>query len=350
MSEMHYVSLDVHKKTISYCVLQADGKLVREGTIAANRVAVSEWRASLPKFWTAGMEATMFTSWLYDHIVSFGVPVKVAHSAMLKAIVAGKRKNDTVDARKIADLLRCDYFPECHMVCRELRDRRRVLRYRNLLVRQTVRMKNRVSALMMETGVQYKKKKLHQKRYFQELITELRSEMPQQVPELLELSCRSIEFLRGMDRHLIQALRSDPVIQERVERLITIPGVGPVVALTWVLEVGEISRFSSIKKAISYCGLCGAEVSSAGKQQRTPISKQRNKHLQCVLVEAAKLAPRFHPELALLYEREKLRSNRNPATLAVARKFVSYLFAVDRTRRPFQKEGPPARTEVWKAA
>ena len=282
-------------------------------------------------------EATMFSSWLYDHVVSFGIPVKVAHPAMLKAIVAGKRKNDTVDARKIADLLRCDYFPECHMVCRELRNRRRVLRYRNLLVRQTVQMRNRVSAMMMETGVQYNKKKLHQRRYFQELVGGLKAEMPEQVPELLGLSHRSIEFLRGMDQHLIQTLRCGPVIRERVERLITIPGVGPIVALTWVLEVGEINRFSSIKKAISYCGLCGAEVSSAGKQQRTPISKQRNKHLQCVLVEAAKLAPRFHPELALLYEREKQKSNRNRATLAVARKFVSYLFAVDRARRAFKE-------------
>jgi len=67
----------------------------------------------------------------------------------------------------------------------------------------------------------------------------------------------------------------------------TIPAVGPITALTWALEVGEVSRFSSIKKAISYCGRCGAEQSSGEYVKRTPISKQRNKHLQCVLVEAA---------------------------------------------------------------
>jgi hypothetical protein len=78
----------------------------------------------------AGMEATLFTGWIYDHLVSGGSLVKVAHPAMLQAIAAGKKKNDRVDARKIADLLRCDYFPECHMAPREIRDRRRVLRYR----------------------------------------------------------------------------------------------------------------------------------------------------------------------------------------------------------------------------
>ncbi len=50
---------------------------------------------------------------------------------------------------------------------------------------------------------------------------------------------------------------------DRVERLMTIPAVGPITALTWALEVGDVQRFSSIKKAISYCGLCGAEKSSA---------------------------------------------------------------------------------------
>ncbi len=82
----------------------------------------------------------------------------------------------------------------------------------------------------------------------------------------------------------------------------TIPAVGPITALTWALEVGDVQRFSSIKKAISYCGLCGAEKSSGSTVQRTPLSKQRNKHLQTTLIEAAKMAPRNSPELALLYD------------------------------------------------
>ena len=68
---------------------------------------------------------------------------------------------------------------------------------------------------------------------------------------------------------------------------------------------------------------------------RTPLSKQRNKHIQCVLIEAAKLAPRQDHDLALLYEREKQKGNANRATLAVARKMVAYLLAVDRGQRDF---------------
>jgi transposase len=66
--------------------------------------------------------------------------------------------------------------------------------------------------------------------------------------------------------------------------------VGPITALTWAPEIGDVSRFRTIKQAISYCGLCGDERSSADKVMRMPLSKQRNKHIQRALVEAAKLA------------------------------------------------------------
>jgi transposase len=338
---MHYVGLDVHKKTISYCLRKSDGTIVQEGTIAATREALTGLLQCLPQPWAAGLEATLFSAWIYDHIREQGGSVKVAHSMMLQAIAAGKRKNDRVDARKISDLLRCDYFPECHMAAPEVRDRRRVLRFRNLLVRQAVRMKNKVSGLLMETGIEYNKGKLHQKKYFSQMLEEQKREMPESLPGLLQLSRTAIDMLTGMDRQLLRTLEHDRLLATRVERLMTIPGVGPVLALTWALEVGDIRRFPSLKHVVSYCGLCGAERSSAGKQLRTPISKQRNKHLQTMLVEAAKLAPRWYPELALIYEREKQRGNRNRATLAVARKLTAYLLAVDRGERGFQATPPP---------
>jgi transposase len=105
--------------------------------------------------------------------------------------------------------------------------------------------------------------------------------------------------------------------------------------LTWALEIDDYTRFSSIKQAISYCGLCGDEKSSADKVMRMPISKQRNKHIQRVLIEAAKLAPNESHELALTHARELERGNRNRATLAVARKMVCYMLAVERRQQDF---------------
>jgi transposase len=143
-------------------------------------------------------------------------------------------------------------------------------------------------------------------------------------------------MFQSVERQLRRQLRQDPQLRNRLELLKTIPGVGDIVALSWILEVGEVQRFSSIANAISYCGLCSAQNSSAGKDQRGPISKQRNRHLQTVLIEAGKLAPRWNTQLAAVHERELKRGSRNRATLAVARKLVAYLVSVDRSGKPFQ--------------
>ena len=96
--------------------------------------------------------------------------------------------------------------------------------------------------------------------------------------------------------------------------------------------------------------MCGAEKSSGGKTERTPISKQRNKHLQTMLIEAAKLAPRWNQPLAELHDRELQRGDRNRATLVVARKLVAYLLAVDKSGKPFEVRAAVKEREVEQVA
>jgi transposase len=331
---MYYIGLDVHKKTISYCVKDASGRIHDEGTIGATRNDLDSWMKTLLRPWTVAMEATIFTGWIYDHLLPHAERVKVAHPLMLRAIAASKKKNDRIDAGKIADCLRCDFLPECHMASPEIRDRRRTLRYRHLLVRQMVQMKNRISGLLMETGVSHNEQRLHKVGYFRELLSTNR-EVQESIRPLLRLSRDTIVRCQKTEYALVSSLQRDPLLAERIKLLRTVPGVGPITALTWALEIGDVSRFRSIKQAISYCGLCGEEKSSADTVLRTPLSKQRNKHIQHVLVEAAKLAPRQSHELALVYEKEKQKGNANRATLAVARKMVAYLLAVDRGKRAF---------------
>jgi transposase len=152
--------------------------------------------------------------------------------------------------------------------------------------------------------------------------------------QLLKTPC--LDLFESIQSRLIKELVGDPELAERVERLRSIDGVGPILALTWVLEIGEVKRFASIRQAQSYCGLTSAQHNSAGIDHRSPIWKQRNKHLQTMLIEAAKLAPRFNEQLAAVHSRELGRGNRNRATLAVARKMVAYLMAVDKSGHPFQ--------------
>jgi len=140
---MYYIGLDVHKRTISYCVKDAAGHVHQEGKIGSTRCELDAWIKTLPQPRMMAMEATIFTGWIYDHLLPHAEKIKVADPLMLRAIAAAKKKNDKIDAAKIADCLRCDFLPECHMASTEIRDRRRTLRYRSLLVKQMVQMKNR---------------------------------------------------------------------------------------------------------------------------------------------------------------------------------------------------------------
>src|SRR5262252_2581775 len=331
---MYYIGLDVHKKPISYCVKDAAGCVHGEGKIGSTRPELDAWVRTLPQPRIIAMEATIFTGWIYDHLLEHAEQVKVAHPLMLRAIAAAKKKNDRIDASKIADCLRCDFLPECHMAPTEIRDRRRILRYRNLVLKQSVQMKNRFSGLLMETGVSYNKQRLHKLGYFEELMS-CNEDVHDSIRPLLRLSREMISRSQKLDYALISSLERDPLLKERLRRLRTVPGVGPITALTWALEIGDFTRFSSVKQAISYCGLCGDEKSSADKVMRMPISKQRNKHIQRVLIEAAKLAPQESPELAAIRAKELERGNPNRATLAVARKMVCYMLAVERRQQDF---------------
>jgi len=202
---MYYIGLDVHKRTISYCVKDAAGHVHQEGKIGSTRRELDAWIKTLPQPRTIAMEATIFTGWIYDHLLPHAEKVKVAHPLMLRAIAAAKRKNDRIDAGKIADCLRCDFLPECHMTSTAIRDRRRTLRYRNLVLKQMVQMKNRISGLLMETGVSYNKQRLHKLGYFTELMSG-NEEVDESIRPLLKLSRETIVRSQRLDYALGSSL------------------------------------------------------------------------------------------------------------------------------------------------
>ena len=215
MDILYYIGLDIHKKVIAYCIKAIDGRIVGEGTIEANRRAVDEWVHGLPGPWIGAMEATIFTGWIYDYLVQHAVELKVAHPEMLKAITAAKKKNDRADAERIADLLRVNLLPECYMLPTDIRELRRILRYRNHIVRTAVKMQNKMSGLLLEVGADYNKSRLKGKRYFIRLL-ETVEEIPQSVKELLKLSRAGFEMFHSIQKQLIKALRTNILIQDRV--------------------------------------------------------------------------------------------------------------------------------------
>jgi len=218
MEPMYYIGLDVHRRIISYCVKDASGKLHAEGSIPATRFDLDRWRKTLPQPWSAAMEATMFTGWIYDHLKSHAAVLKVAHPLMLRAIAAAKKKNDRSDAGKLCDCLRCDFLPECYLAPTAIRERRRTLRYRNLLVRQMVQMKIKISSLLTEAGVSYNKQRLHKAGYFRELLA-TNPHIDESLRSVLRQCREMVVRLRKTETALICSLQQDRLLAERVERL-----------------------------------------------------------------------------------------------------------------------------------
>lgn len=343
----YYVGLDVHRKTIGYCVKQSDGRMVREGTIPANREALSLWARSFDRPWCGGLEATICSHWIYRHPKPYAAELHMGQPAKLKAITAGKRKTDRLDpkgcsqstsaaggrtgldARTLADLLRCDLFPRCYVIPPEYEALRRQLRYRALLVRTGVLFKNKTAGLSIEEGIGYDTARLHRKKYFAQLL-ETAPELSPELKRLLGIDRQEIETLRRIDRSMVALLLTDPLLAERIARLRSIAGVGEITALTWALETGEPTRFPNAQHAIGYCGLCAALRESAEVQKRGPLSKQRNRFLQTTSIEAAHLAPHFNETLRTIYEAACRKGSRQRATLEVARRLVRYLLAIDR--------------------
>jgi len=332
---MHYIGLDVHKQSIAYAIKTAAGERIDQGTLEATRPALEQWAATLPPQWQGALEATPFSGWIYDVLEPHAADLAVAHPAALEAITRAKKKSDAIDSEKLCDLLRVDLLPRVWMPPRAWRELRRLLRFRHRLVEQAVWHKNRIATALMELGEPYVKSRLHAKSYFYPFLDAL--EAGEEDALLLCASRDRLEESERLARRIERKLANHPLLARRVALLETIPGVGRITALTWALEIGDLKRFRTLDQVVSYCGLCARLDESAGKSKRGPLSKQRNRHLQRVLIEAAKLAPRFNEELARLHAKECARGHRNRATVEVARALAARLRAVDRRGTPYRK-------------
>ncbi len=206
--------------------------------------------------------------------------------------------------------------------------------------------KNKTAGLLMGAGVEYERRRLHGKRYFESLVKD-NEWIGQELRPLLEFNRAQMTTLQAMDRRLKGMLARHPALEERVKALCRIDGVGTVTALGWALEAATPERFPSIKHAHELLRLTSALRESAGQQKRGPLSKQRNAYLQSALIETAKLAPMYNEKLKEVHRKAIAKGgHRNRATLAVARKLVAYLMAADRAFFAGQREAAGEHIEA----
>jgi transposase len=278
-----------------------------------------------------GMEATGNSQWFIELVEDLGHEIWIGDAAQIRASYVRKQKTDKRDAAHMLKLVVEGRFPRLWTPDREQRDLRQLVLHRHKLVEIRSRVKNELQHLSLNKGMQ-KKRTLWSRTGMQ---------MLRELPLKPWAACRR-EDLLGLLEMLNQQIGTlDTAVQKAAEEnpaarlLMTQPGVGPNTALAFVLTIGDVSRFPRGKQVASYLGLIPREESSGGRQKLGAITKQGNRMLRSLLVEAAQIAVRYDPGFRKQYLHRCHQKPKGVAKVAAARKLAVRLYWMLRTQKPY---------------
>jgi len=295
-----------------------------------------------------GYETSGYSRWFETMLFELGIEVWVGDAAEISRLGKRRQKNDRRDAAHILDLMLRGEFPRLYRSSEKSQRILRILRHRQKLVKHSVMIKNSLRRILIETGTLFKESLTSRKskQKFREL------ELP---PGLATERDRWLELLIEIERQISEIeseLKAETEADERVQRLLTHPGVGYLTALCLVHTLGETKRFASTRKVAAYVGLEPLEHSSGERRRYGAISKAGNRHLRFLLGEAAHMATRSDDELRQFFQRLKPRCGVAKAIVATARKLLIRCFIMLRDEidyGEFRQRGIEARSARLRA-
>jgi len=275
-----------------------------------------------------GMEATGNSQWFIELVEDLGHTIWIGDAVQIRASYVRKQKTDRRDAEHMRRLVVEGRFPRLWTPDREQRDLRQLVLHRHKLVIIRSRVKNELQHLSLNKGVQRKHK----------LWSQAGQKRLRELPLKPWAACRREDLLGLLSMLNQQIGKLDGAVQQAAEEnpqaklLMTQPGIGPNTALAYVLTVGDVSRFRRGKQVASYLGLIPREESSGGRQKLGAITKQGNRMLRSLLVEAAQSAVQHDPGLRKQYLHRCHRKPKGVAKVATARKLAVRLYWMLRTQ------------------
>jgi transposase len=330
---MNYVGIDWAYGRAAWCALGDGGEVRAEGLVSADEDGLAKLVLRLGTDAKAAIEMMSGAVWVRDRLTEAGWEVQVAHARKVRDVAPLACKTDKVDARVLAELRRRDLVPELWLPSASDRALRERLRRRAHLVKMRTSARNRIFGLLTQFGLRISWRRLRKPDGMQLLE---RRGVPAvwraSIAELLELASEMDRRIDPIDRELAPLAGSD----ERVELLRTMPGVGPLLGLTFAAEIGEVSRFSSPRKLIGYAGLAPRISQSGERSQTGALSKAGSRTLRWAAVEAANQAWRPSNPWHEHYRRVSARHGKNPAKSAVARKLLIAAWHMLSRREPFK--------------
>jgi transposase len=324
---MLHIGLDVHYRTSTVCILNEYGRKVKHKTIRGAWDKVVLWLAGLKEPFEICFEATCGYGPLYDRLSRIARRVVMAHPGHVRLIFRAKRKNDRIDAEKLAKLLYLDEVPPAHVPSIDVRQWRELIEFRRRLVDQQTRCKNQIRSLLRSYDLRPPKG-----LWSREGLAWLRQ---QQWPTLAgrvrrDMLIDDYETCRKKVRTVTRVLDRIGRRHPSVQLLQTIPGVGPRTAETLLAYIDEPKRFGRPGQMAAYFGLVPCQDASAGIDRLGHITKQGPRTARKYLVEATWQGVRRSPTIRAYYERilGERRERRKIALVATAHWLLRCMFTM----------------------
>jgi transposase len=332
---MLHVGMDVHWKTTTVCILDEDGHLVKSRRIEGRWDKVMQFVETIDRPFQVAFEASCGYGYLYDRLSKCARRVVVAHPGQLRLIFRSKRKNDRVDAEKLAKLLYLDEVPPAYVPSASTRRWRELIEYRQALVAKMVRCKNGLRALLRSRGISGPRG-LWSRKGLEWLGSVELSDSVQLRRDML------MEELELYDRQIKQATK---VLDEMgkahpgVTVLRTIPGVGPRTAEALAAYVDDPRRFGNNRAIGAYLGLVPCQDASAGANRLGHVTREGPATARKLLVEASWQVIRRCPEMRARFERicQDRRDRRKKAVVAVARHLACCMLSMLQTGEAWRR-------------
>jgi transposase len=280
-----------------------------------------------------GLEASGHARWFERLLAELHFELWIGDAAEIRTKRVRKQKTDRQDAQLILRLMLKDDFPQIWVPDWENRDLRQLLWHRHRMVQARTRVMNPLQAVALNEGLRCKKR----------LWREAGREQLEAFPLAPWASRRRRDLLELLDRlsptiaELTQTIEQEAEKCPAARRLRTHPGVGSRTALAFVLIIGKAERFQCGKQIASYLGLVPSEDSSGDRRRLGHISKQGNRLLRFLLVEAAQVTVRSLPEWRSKYFHLAMRRGRKIATVAMARKLALHLYGMMRKEWDYEQ-------------
>jgi transposase len=303
---MLLVGLDAHERTSSLCILDGSGQVVKEQTVTGHPRLAVKWLGELKEPFQVCFEASTNYGWLHDELKAVAAKVTVAHPGRLRLIFKSRRKNDRIDAARLAKLLYLGEVPSVHVPNLNVRAWRGLIEHRQSFIRERTRVKNGLRALLRSEGVESVRGRQLWTRAGQAWLSEL--QFPSSVSAMRrDQFLDDLEYLGRKIKRVEQELAGIAARHPGIALLKTIPGVGIRTAEAFVAYVDDAQRFQG-RSIGAYLGLVPRQDASGGVNRLGRITRDGPSTVRQMLAEASWQAIRRSNTVRRRFDR--IRKNR----------------------------------------